>query len=89
MKREKLVESALSRTVSRLGGIAYKFVSPSRSGVPDRIVVMPGGRVSFVEVKAPGGVLSELQKVEIARLRGLGAVVHVVWDQDGIDMVVA
>jgi G:T-mismatch repair DNA endonuclease (very short patch repair protein) len=89
MTREKLVESQLLRSVSRAGGLAYKFTSPSRAGVPDRVVVLPGGRISFVEVKAPGGTLSEIQKVEIARLRKLGAVVHVVWDADGIERVIA
>ncbi len=82
--RESFVEKALVREVEKLGGIAYKFASPMRRGVPDRIVVMPGGRVIFVEVKAPGGEISKLQEVELARLRKLGASVAVLWSVEDV-----
>lgn len=52
--RESTVEKHLADRVKRLGGLCWKFVSPNLAGVPDRIVVMPGGRVYFVELKAPG-----------------------------------
>ncbi len=78
MTSEKSIEQALVRYVNRLGGIAYKFTAPSRRGVPDRLVVLPGGRVIFVEVKAPGGRLSPLQEIEITRLRSLGAQVAII-----------
>ena len=84
MTYERTVEQALVRGVARLGGIAYKFASPSRRGVPDRLIVLPGGRVMFVEVKAPGGRLSKLQEFEIARLRSLGASVVVIWSVNEI-----
>ena len=51
---EKRVEEALSRAVKRLGGMEVKFVSPGLDGVPDRIVLLPGGKVAFVEMKATG-----------------------------------
>ena len=89
MGPEAKTENALVRAVLRLGGIAYKFTSPGRRGVPDRLVVLPGGRVMFVEVKAPNGRLSKLQEVEIARLRGLGARVAVIWSTDEISGVLA
>jgi len=82
---EAKAENALVRAVLRLGGIAYKFTSPGRRGVPDRLVVLPGGRVIFVEVKAPGGRLSKLQEIEIARLRTQGARVTVIWSASDVE----
>lgn len=88
MRREALVERRLVRAVERVGGFAYKFESPGRAGVPDRVCLFPDGRIVFVEVKAPGGKVSELQKVEIARIRALGFEAVVVFDDDGIARVV-
>ena len=45
---EKDIERFLVNGVKKLGGVAYKFVSPGNAGVPDRLIVMPGGRVYFV-----------------------------------------
>lgn len=56
--RESDIERRLVQGVKKLGGRAYKFVSPGNVGVPDRLVVLPGGVVLFVEVKAPDGRLS-------------------------------
>ena len=89
MARERDIERALVEAVAAAGGIAYKFTSPARRGVPDRLIVLPGGRVRFVEVKAPGGRLSKLQEIEIARLRSLGASVGVIWSLDAIAEVLA
>lgn len=52
--RESGVESNICRQVKALGGVAWKWVSPGRNGVPDRICLFPGGRVIFVELKRPG-----------------------------------
>ena len=59
---EKQIEKKLVDGVKAIGGVAMKFVSPGRDGVSDRIVIMPGGRIWFVELKAPGGKLTPLQK---------------------------
>lgn len=88
MTRENTVERRLVRAVERVGGICDKFTSPARTGVPDRVCQFPNGRVAWVEVKAPGGRLSERQKVEVDRIRAHGGTVFVVWDEDGIDSVV-
>lgn len=81
---ESAVEAKLVRGVKAMGGIAYKFVSPGTAGVPDRIVVLPGGRVIFAELKTDSGRLSPGQRVQIGRLRALGAEVMVVRGQAGV-----
>lgn len=70
---EKEVETYLIKQVEGKGGKAYKFVSPAHRGVADRIAVLPGGAVWFVEVKTDTGRLSPLQDIfrrEINRLDG-------------------
>lgn len=76
--RESKIESELVRQVRAAGGDALKFVSPGRVGVPDRLVVMPGGVCSFVECKAPGKRPTAAQSREHNRLAALGVPVHVV-----------
>lgn len=51
---EKTIEKNVCIFIKKLGGIAYKWVSPGRDGVPDRICVMPDGRIIFIELKRPG-----------------------------------
>lgn len=62
----------MRRAVEAAGGRCLKWVSPGAQGVPDRIVLLPGGRAAFVEVKRPGGKLSALQADWLGRLHGLG-----------------
>lgn len=76
--REKEIEKILVAEVRKLGGRAYKFVSPGNAGVPDRIVVFPGRAPIFAELKSCTGKLSTLQEMQIRRLRGLGQEVYVV-----------
>lgn len=85
---EKHVEQALVRRVRQLGGRAYKWVSPGNRGVPDRIVILPGGRVLAVEVKRPGGKTTRLQDREIARINGLGVRALVVDSIEAIDQLI-
>lgn len=82
---EKQIELKLVEGVKALGGIAYKFVSPGNVGVPDRLVILPGGAVIFVELKTETGRLSVMQLRQIARLRDCGAEVHVIWGRAGAD----
>lgn len=69
--REKTIETRLVREVKKLGGLAYKLISPSAAGLPDRLVLLPGARCAFVELKAPGQHMRPLQvrrAEEISRL---------------------
>ncbi|EKG9274037.1 VRR-NUC domain-containing protein [Salmonella enterica] len=76
-ERESLIEKHLVTEVKKAGGIAYKFLSPGRRSVPDRIVLLPGGRLVFVECKAPGKAPRADQLREHERLRALGFTVVV------------
>ena len=82
--RESDIEAALRGGAAMLGGIAYKFVSPGRVGVPDRIVVMPSGVTVFVEMKAPGKKPEPHQEREHERLRKLGHRVYVIDSLEGV-----
>lgn len=83
--QERDIERRLVRLVESAGGRCLKWVSTGQSGVPDRICLMPAGRVIFVETKRPkGGRLSALQKVWHRKLVLLGFEVHVVWDADDL-----
>ena len=70
--REKETERKLVRAVKRGGGICPKFVSPGMDGMPDRMILLPKGRIGFVEVKAPGKKPRPLQERRHKQLRNLG-----------------
>ena len=76
-ERENLIEKHLVAEVKKAGGGAFKFVSPGRRPVPGRIVLLPGGRLVFVECKAPGKPPRTDQQREHERLRALGFAVVV------------
>lgn len=70
--RESSVETKLRLGVRRLGGTSYKL-APTTKGLPDRLVILPGGRIHFVELKADGGRLAPAQLHIHTVLRDLGA----------------
>ena len=82
--RENQIEAKLKQMVEKQGGIAPKFVSPGLSGMPDRLVLLPGGHIAFVEVKAPGKVPRPLQEARHRMLRKLRFKVYVLDDVDQI-----
>ncbi len=85
--REKQVEKALTQTVKNMHGYALKFISPSMNGVPDRLIILPGGRIAFIELKAPGGKLRPLQKLRHKQLQQLGIKVFTVSHPNQIEEV--
>ena len=83
--RERDIEKKMLNAVRKMGGEAFKWVSPGNDGVPDRIVMLPGGRLIFVELKADRGRLSPVQKIQIRRIQKLGQEVEVVQGMDGLE----
>ena len=82
---EKDIEKKLRLMVEHHGGLCLKWVCPGWSGVPDRIILLPGGRVIFAETKRPkGGKVERLQKWWRERLQKLGFWAVVVWDDENI-----
>lgn len=82
---EKDIEKKLVDTVRKRGGLCLKWVCPGWAGVPDRIVLLPGGRIVFVELKRPkGGVLSDRQKWWRRKLIELGFHHWVIWDMTNL-----
>lgn len=84
--REAGFERRLRLEIERRGGRALKLVAPGRAGVPDRLVLMPGGRVWFVELKAPGRSPRPLQLYRIEELSKLGFRVRVVSSSDELKL---
>ena len=88
MAREIIIEQKLLSAVKGMGGIAPKFVSPGYDGMPDRIVLLPGGHIGFVEVKAPGEKPRPLQEARHELLRRLGFKVFVLDDEQQIGGII-
>jgi hypothetical protein len=75
---EKDIERKLVMEVKRVGGLALKFTSPGMVGVPDRIILMPNGKIAFAELKAPGKKPRAIQVKRIKQIRQLGFNVYVI-----------
>lgn len=86
--REKVIEQKLVQAVRKAGGICPKLVCPGFDGMPDRLVLLPGGLMAFVEVKAPGKKPRPLQLRRHDELRRLGFPVYVLDDEAQIPMIV-
>ncbi|BFL48203.1 VRR-NUC domain-containing protein [Lactonifactor longoviformis] len=82
--RENEIERQLAMAAKKMGGMAVKFVSPGLDGVPDRIVLLPGRKIAFVELKAPGKKLRVLQEKRKRQLEALGFPVYVI---DGVEQI--
>ena len=88
LPREKEIEKKLIRAVKAAGGICPKLISPGIDGMPDRMVLLPGGKIGFVEVKAPGKRPRPLQMRRHQILRDLGYRVFVLDDPDQIGRII-
>ena len=86
---ESEVEKKLCKRVKEeLHGRAFKFVSPGQNGVPDRIILIPMGRIYFVETKAPGKKLRRLQEWVCGLIRDLGFEVIRIDTIDNVEMFI-
>ena len=84
---EKQIESKLVKAVKQLRGLCLKFVSPSFDGVPDRIVLLPEGKIAFVETKRKGGKMRPLQLRRKQQFEQLGFKVFCLDDPNDIKEV--
>lgn len=85
---EKTIEHKLVVMVKKQGGIAVKFVSPGFDGMPDRLVLLPFGKIAFVEVKAPNKKPRPLQRARHKMLKRLGFKVYVLDDAEQIGEII-
>lgn len=76
--REKQIEQKLVQAVKATGGICPKFVSPGYDGMPDRLILLPNGRIAFAEMKAPRKKPRPLQTARHEMLKRLGFRVYVI-----------
>jgi len=74
--REKYIEQALRKAVKAKGGMALKLISPGFDGVPDRIALMPNGKMAFVELKSTGRKMRSIQIKRKKQLESLGFSVY-------------
>ena len=87
---EREVEGYLVKESVKRGWLAVKFLPDQKKGMPDRLLILPRGRVVWVEVKRPkGGRLSPMQKYQHAKLRSLGHEVYVVATRARVDKLMA
>lgn len=82
------IEMQLVRAVKKKGGRAVKFISPGFDGMPDRLVLLPGGKCGFVEVKAPGKRMRALQRVRHEMLKALGFKAYVLDAKEQIEEII-
>ena len=85
MPRESEIEKYFNWAVLSLGGKSYKFHSPNNRGVSDRIACLPNGETYFVELKAPHGRLSPLQKVFQSEMARMQQKYICLWSKEQID----
>lgn len=82
--REKDIEALFRKGVRELGGMALKWVSPGTNGVPDRIVILPGGRIELVELKTDTGRLSDVQKAVHRKMAKCGVEVKTLYGKEDV-----
>ena len=86
--REKTIEQKLVQSVKAAGGLCPKLVCPGMAGMPDRLVLLPGGKMGFVEVKAPREKPRPLQVARHRILSWLGFKVFVLDNPEEIEGIV-
>lgn len=87
--KESYIESNLCSNIKNIGGLCLKFVSPGNAGVPDRIILLPDGRVRFIELKTETGRLAPIQRAWIDKLRRMGFDAQVLYGTEDVKKYVA
>lgn len=75
---EREIEKRLVTAVRKNGGMCPKLTSPGTAGMPDRLIILPGGHIAFAELKAPGQKPRRIQQVRHQQLQDLGCTVHTI-----------
>ena len=89
MNSEKQIEKKFCDKVKSIGGMALKFMATACAGVPDRIVLLPNGKVYFVELKREGGRISAIQNIMFEKFQRLGSPVRIISTEKMIDEFIA
>ena len=84
---EKSIEAYLVRKTRAAGGLCLKFTSHVDTGYPDRLLLLPGGKTAWVEVKSKGRKPRRLQSLRMRELSGLGFSVHVADSKEKVDAI--
>lgn len=82
--QESRIEKRLKKEIELIGGKALKFISPGTAGVPDRIVLLPEGKIIFVELKAPNEKMRKIQELRKKQLEKLGFRVETIDSVEGV-----
>lgn len=85
---EKYIERYLCSTVTAKGGICLKYSNPNMTGFPDRIVLLPGGKTLWVELKSKGRKPSIVQKIRFRQMEEIGHHVYVCDSIEQVDEVI-
>lgn len=80
---ESALEQIFRKRVRLLGGYTVKL-APTERGIPDRLVIFPGGRMFLVELKTNTGTVSPIQKAWHQKVEKLGVQVYVLYGVDGV-----
>lgn len=83
---EKWLERELVRKIEARGGLALKYSNGQATGYPDRLVLLPGGRLVFVELKTKGRKPTKLQALRHEALRRIGFTVYVIDCVDALNV---
>lgn len=85
---EKMIERYLCEVVAKLGGVCLKYSNPNMVGYPDRLAVMPGGGIFWVELKSKGCKRTRIQEIRCEQLMELGQSVYVADSKDKVNEIV-
>lgn len=84
---EKALERYLVERVKSLGGVCLKYSNPGMVGYPDRICLLPGGRVLWVELKSKGEKPTAIQLIRHSQMSAIGHSVHVCDSRESIEQM--
>lgn len=87
---EKEIDQHLvSQVRSELHGRCIKMSPQGQAGWPDRLIILPGGKAAFAELKCKGGVVSKIQRERIKELKAMGFEAWIIWSKDDVDFYIS